>query len=78
MIKKSTEAAAKHALKAVAKKNGVSVETVQREIEIAVAAARADTSSDVQSFWKSVPGKGNDPTLEEIIAYLAQRCNQVY
>jgi len=62
---------AKKALKQLAKREGVSVETVRHEIEIAIAAARKSTDPKARAFWKSVPRKGEYPTPEEVIVHLA-------
>ena len=64
-------AKAERALKQLAKKEGVSVETVRHEIEIAISAARKSTDPKAQNFWKSVPRKGEYPTPEEVIVHLA-------
>lgn len=61
----------KKALKQLAKKEGVSVETVRHEIEIAIAEARKNTDPKARAFWKTVPHKGEQPTPEEVIVYLA-------
>lgn len=62
---------AKNALKQLAKQEGVSVETVRHEIEIAIAEARKSTDPKAQAFWKTVPRKGEYPTPEEVIVHLA-------
>lgn len=62
---------AEKALKKIAKRDGVSVRAVKREIEIAVAAARDNPDPKSQAFWKSIPCKGERPTPEEVITYLA-------
>ncbi len=64
-------AKAEKALKQLAKKEGVSVETVRREIEIAITEARKSTDPKARAFWKTVPHKGEQPTPEEVIVYLA-------
>jgi len=62
---------AERALKQLAKKEGVSVETVRHQIEIAIAEARKSTDPKAQAFWKTVPHKGEYPTPEEVIVHLA-------
>ncbi len=64
-------AKAERALKQLAKKEGVSVEAVRHEIEIAIAEARKSTDPKAQAFWKAVPHKGEYPTPEEVIVHLA-------
>ncbi len=72
-MNKSVEQSVKKALADVAKKNGISVENVMREMEIAIAAARENSDPDVQALWNSIPGKDVDSQLpEEVIAHIAQ------
>lgn len=66
------EQIAKKTLEAIAKKNGTSIEAVKREIDFAIAAARENSDPKVQAFWNSVPHKGEVPTPEEFIAYIAK------
>lgn len=62
---------AKNALKKLAKQKGVSEATVKHEIEIAIAEAMKSTEPQAQAFWKSIPHKGERPTPEEVITYIA-------
>lgn len=71
MNKRKAKQSARNALAVVAKKNGVSLETVKREIEVAIAAARENNDPIVQAFWNSIPHKGKTLTPEEVIAYIA-------
>lgn len=71
MSYKKAELSAQKSLEAVAKMNGVSVEAVKQEIELAIAVARENSDPKVQAFWSSVPHKGKAPTPEEVIAYIA-------
>ena len=48
----------KNALEAVAKQEGISVETMRREIDIVIAAARQSDDPVVQNLWKLVSEKG--------------------
>ena len=70
MSNQKAEILAKKALESVAKKNGVSVEEVRREIEISIAAAKANSDLEIQAFWMSIPRKGEFPTPEEVILHL--------
>ena len=72
MSYKKAELSAKKSLETVAKKNGVSVETVKQEINYAIAVARENSDPKVQAFWNSIPRKGKAPTPEEVIAYIAE------
>ena len=55
----------------IAKQEGVSIETVRGDIEAAIAEARDNPDPKVKAFWKSVPCKGEYPTPEEAITYMA-------
>jgi len=58
-------------LKRVAKRNGVSVEEVRREIELALTLAQNNPDQKVQTFWNSIPSESNVPTMEEALAHIA-------
>ena len=62
---------AKKALKKLAKQKGLSEATVKHEIEIAIAEAMKSTEPQAQAFWKAIPHKGERPTPEEVITYIA-------
>jgi hypothetical protein len=64
-------AKANKALKKLAKQKGVSEGTMRREIKIAITEAMKSPEPQAQSFWKSIPRKGEQPTPEEVIAYIA-------
>ena len=70
MSNRKAEASVRRAFEAVAKKNGVSIEEVRREIEMAISAARKNPAPKVQAFWTAIPCKGDVPTPEEVIAYI--------
>lgn len=69
---------AKRALQQVAKRDGVSIRTVRREIEIAIATALKKPDPKAKAFWLSIPHKGEYPTPEEVIAYIADMANNQY
>lgn len=64
-------AKAKKALKKLAKQKGISERAARREIEIAIEEAMKSPEPQAQAFWKSIPHKGEQPTPEEVIAYIA-------
>jgi hypothetical protein len=64
-------AKAKKALKRLAKQKGISEGAVHHEIEIAIQEAMKSPNLQAQEFWKSIPHKGEKPTPEEVIAYIA-------
>lgn len=58
---------AKQAIEEVARRNGVTVEEVRREISLAILMARPKADS-----WREIPCAGAVPTPEELIAYCAE------
>ncbi len=73
MNNKSEDQCVQNALEAVAKENGISVESVRREIAIAIAAARENKDPAIQAFWASVEGKDEDsPRMEDVLVYIVQ------
>lgn len=72
MSYKKAEFSAQKSLEAVARKKGVSVEEVKREIEFVITIARENPDPKIQAFWNSVPHKDKVPTPEEVIAYIAE------
>lgn len=65
------------ALKQVALKEGVSVDTVRHEIGIAIAAAAKSSDPEARAFWMSIPHKEARPTPEEAIAYIADMATKL-
>lgn len=63
-------AKAKEALLKLAKHKGVSEEILHHEIKIAITEAIKSPEPQAQTFWKSIPHKGEQPTPEEVIAYI--------
>lgn len=59
---------ARRALEEVARRNGMTVEEVRREISLAVLMARPKADS-----WRGIPCAGAVPTPEELIAYCAEQ-----
>jgi ribosome recycling factor len=59
------------ALKKIAKKEGVSVGEVRREIEKAIQEARSNPDPKIQAFWNSIPYKGDELTPEDVIAHIS-------
>lgn len=59
---------AKRAIEEVARRNGVTVEEVRREISLAILMARSKADR-----WQEIPCAGAVPTPEELIAYCAEQ-----
>ena len=64
-------AKSKHALEKVAKRNGVSLETVKQEIDLAIDQALETSDPKIKEFWDSIPKAGEKVTPEELVAYLS-------
>lgn len=58
-------------LKAVAKKNHTTPERVRWEMQLAMDKAMASPDPIVQAGWVRIPRKGEKPTLEEFVSYMA-------
>lgn len=65
-------------LKDIANENGVSLENVMKEIEIAIIAGMSNSDPRIQAFWRNVPKKGDIPTPVELIAYISKICESNY
>ena len=60
----------------MAKKDGVSVAQVQREIAAAIRLGRASVDPSVRVEWEKMPNKGKTPTPVALIAYLSELASQ--
>lgn len=60
-------------LKIIAKKEGISESKVKDEIALAISYALKSNDPKIQNFWRNIPCEGTSPTIEEIIAFLAER-----
>ncbi len=73
MHDKRIEKTVRKALQSVAKMEGVSVERVRREIDMAIAAARRNDDPAVHALWKAMLAKDTDSsTAESIVAHFAR------
>ncbi len=63
----------------IAKKNGVSVQEVRREMQAAITEAYTDPLNDneiTKAYQNRVPRKGEIPTPEELLRYLSGQAGQ--
>ncbi len=67
---------ANRALRKLAKEKGISVEEVRREIMIALEEGRKNPDPAIQENCKAIPCKGEYPTPEEVITYLAKKAKR--
>lgn len=57
-------------LQQIASTRNIAPDQVRRELEAAMAAALRNPDPAVQKMWKSIPRKGDAPTLDEFMEYL--------
>lgn len=68
-------------LKQIAKKNGVSIKEVQKEMQKAIDDAWKNPPDDggvTVAYQRKVPCKGKIPTPEEVIAYMATEMKKMH
>ena len=63
-------------LQKIARNNHTTVQEVRREMELAMQAGQSSTNPAVQALCRSIPRKGSQLTLEELIAYLSKRASR--
>lgn len=62
---------AEQAIRDIAMKEGRTVEYVRSQIKIAMLSGLCNPDPEIQARWKLIPCKGEIPTPEELITYLA-------
>lgn len=73
MRMKKKQRAAEIAIQKIADQEGVPIEYVRKQIQIAMLNGLSSTDSKVKAFWDSVPREGQIPTPEELITYISQK-----
>lgn len=63
---------AQNAIKKIAKRDGVSVNYVRKQMKIAMLNGLSSTDPHIKRFWDSIPHEGEIPTPEELIIYIAE------
>ena len=63
----------KRILEQIAQKEHTTAAEVRREIMEALAEAQRSPDPAVQARWAAVPRRGKEPTLDEIVDYLAKQ-----
>lgn len=58
-------------LEAVAMQNNTTADEVYKEMQIAIDAGFDNPDPEVQKMWKQIPFKGERPTPEDVIPYVA-------
>lgn len=56
-----------------ARKEGISVDEVRCEIQKAIDDAMQSDDPAVQAYWKKIKYKGEKPTPEEVVLYIAKQ-----
>ncbi|MCL2343442.1 MAG: hypothetical protein FWC62_06055 [Firmicutes bacterium] len=64
---------AKKAIKNLARQKGVSVWEVRAEIELAIELGMKSSDPAARAYWVKIPKRGERPTPEEAIAYMAEQ-----
>jgi hypothetical protein len=60
-------------LEVVAKEQGVSLDEIRGEIELALRQAQENSDMEMQAQWAKIPRAGEKPTPEEVILYLSEK-----
>lgn len=63
---------ARNAIKKLAERDGVSVDYVRKQMQLAMLNGLCSTDPQVKMYWNSIPCEGEAPTPEELIAHLAE------
>ena len=61
----------KNVIKKVAKQHGVSCEQVRNDIKEAIRIGMASKDPIAKENWRKISKNGREPTVEEVIAFLA-------
>lgn len=72
-MKKMTAARAEQIYQQVANNNGVSIESVKKEIKKAMLIGMVNQDPKIQAKWNAIPHDGDVPTPEELLIYLTSQ-----
>ena len=67
---------AEKALKVLAERDGVTVDYVRKKIQEAIDIGMADPHPLRNKFWTTIPHKGDRPSPEDVICFLADRIDK--
>jgi len=62
---------AERAIRTLAMQEGKTVEYIRSQMKIAMLSGLSNQDPEIQARWKKIPCKGEVPTPEELITYLA-------
>lgn len=67
---------AEAAIRKIALREGITVEEVRTEMKKAMLIGLCSQDPAIREKWKKIPCKGDIPTLEELIVYMAQHVKE--
>jgi hypothetical protein len=65
------------ALKIIAERDGVTVKYVHSEIQKAIYLGMTNPDPQVKAYWLGIPHKGDKPTPEEVVSFMAEKVNKM-
>lgn len=63
---------AENAIRKIALREGVTVEYVRKQMQVAMLNGLCSNDSEVKAFWDSIPHEKEAPTPEELITYISE------
>jgi hypothetical protein len=70
--KKQKLSVAENAIRKIALREGVTVEYVRKQMQIAMINGLCSSDPEVKAFWDSIPRKKEVPSPEELIIYISE------
>ena len=67
---------AEAAIRKIAMREGITVEEVRTEMKKAMLIGLCNPNPAIRERWKNIPCKGDIPTPEELIVYMAQNVKE--
>lgn len=67
-----TDKQARQTMEQIAQEQGVTIFEVRSEMERAILAGKKSVAPEAVAFWRAVPRKGETPTPEEFLSYMAE------
>lgn len=70
-MNKKKQIIAENAIRTIAEREGVTIEYVRKQMQIAMINGLCSTDPKIKAFWNSIPRKMDIPTPEELIMYVS-------
>lgn len=70
--KNEKQRVAENAIRKIAEREGVTVESARKHMQIAMINGLCSTNPKVKAFWDSIPREKEVPTPEELIIYVSE------